>query len=229
MQLNKSDLPYLFEDPSDWVTLPNGIQQRFVWSYSMVEAAVVETLDEDNAFVVMEQVARRQEYRLDDYLIVASAIDSWRYRHQVDISYAEHMLGYRGYWEGEIYQADTPILQPEVGVLLGLTHNIQQVAPYIETVAADTLRDLLAQAQQAAADDDAIAFVTPLPIEAPQDAPGSITDAMRRTRAQASILTTRGRAKMLTLVMAATGIVIRNGGWIITDEEIARREELNLR
>lgn len=229
MYLNKSDLPYLFEDAGPWNDLSNGVAQQIVWEYSIVEGSVSRNLGEATQPMILETLRRKQNYRVGDYLITTAAVDAWEYLDLPDVNYAEAMLGYHGYWAGEIRYGDEIVLQPEVAVLLGLSPDLAKIPAYIETIPLDELVSLLDECQRLFADDDAIAFHKALPIETPLEAPNSMFDAMRRTRAQMRLTITRGRSDVLDLIMKHTGTLGEIGGWRIVPEEIARREALGLR
>lgn len=229
MTINKADLPYLYQSRGTLIKLPNGIQQEIEWVYSVYSANHYTALDEPQDPLIVEQVNRSQIYLFDDYSLRVSTINAWHYNDKIGATYTESSQGYRNYWEGEICQDGKIILQPEVAILLGLSNDLTQTPAYIETISLDELRELLAECHKLFSDDDAIAFITPLPIETPSDAPPSITDAMRRMRASAKLQPTRGRAAMLKFLLEKTGIAAENGGWRIRPEEIERRQGLGLR
>ncbi len=228
MAFNKSDFPYLFESRGEAQTLPNGVVQRISWEYSLNQASVNMTILEDDRPLIIERVWRKQSYRFAGYHFVASAVDAWQYLDVPDVPYAEMMQGYRGYWEGEVYYEDKPALQPELAIFLAFTPDMPHIPPYIETLTEAELNAFLTQASERYANDDALAFQKPLPIEADRGAPDSIKDAMRRMRAQSHLVTTRGRAALLEYATQMTGVEAVNGGWRLQPDEHLRRKSLGL-
>lgn len=113
--------------------------------------------------------------------------------------------------------------------MLGLTDDFTKTPPYIETVSQAQLLALLQDAQERFKNDDALAFSRALPIGAPPNAPASITDSLRRMRAQTHLLITRGRAALLDLLLEQTGCEAVSGGWRVLPTEIERRRALGLR
>ncbi len=227
MSFTKGDLPYLYEDRSEWITLNNRIDQQIGWKYEIWSTTRV-SVQGDEQVILVERISRYQRYRYDGYELTAYVVDEWQYLDEAT-TYEREMLGYRGYWEGDVKRNGQETLQPEVAILLGFTPDLQHVPAYIETVPAKDLSALFGEIQKKYADDDYLAFSRPLPIETPKDAPSSMNDALRRMRAQTGFRVTKGRAAVIEYLANLTGIIVNNGGWQIHPEEEQRRMKLGLR
>lgn len=228
MSFIKGDLPYLYEDEGIWTTLANGIGQQVGWKYEIWSTSRI-SVQGDEQSVLVERVSRYQRYRYENYELTAHVVDEWEYLDVENSTYEKEMLGYRGYWEGDIKQNGKPALQPEVAILLGFTPDLKHVPTFLETVEANNLSSLFNEIENRYADDDYLAFHRPLPIETASDAPGSITDALRRMRAQTGFRVTKGRATVIEYLISLTGVLVNNGGWQIHPEEEKRRMKLGLR
>lgn len=222
---NKADLPYSFEEAADWQTLPNGLLQQIVWEYSLVESYQIE-IEGESWPVIVERVHHEQRYQVDDYVFSAASTDEWRYLEQASEDESIMMQGHHGYWQGEFTRNGKAVLQPEAAVLLCLTPDLRRIPAYVQLIALDELRALLEDAEEIYGDHRALAFHEARPIASPEDTPDSIVDALRRMRASVGLVPTRGRAALLKFMMKTVGGVVQAGGFMLTPEEIARREAL---
>lgn len=225
MKINKSNLPYFYEDTSEWLTLPSGIEQQVAWEYIVEEGSAI-TVDEEKHPMLVERLKRVQRYKFDEYAVSACSVDEWRYLEKEDEPYASAMHGHRGFWEGTITKSQQFILQPEVAIILCFTPDVHEVAPYIKTVTQSNLLELLEKACQLFDDETRLSAHDPRPIGAPPDAPEDVVEILHQMRGKANLLTTRGRASLLKMMMETTGTELGNGGWHISEKEITRRKKL---
>ncbi len=219
MSINKNNLPYFYEDTSQWVILPTGMEQQSAWEYTVIQ-------DPIHPAQIIERLTHQYRYRFGSYFMSANTVDEWHYTENDGGSYAARIQGYRSYWEGTIQRDGLPTLQPEVAVMLGMTPDEEAIPPFIKTIPMIELLMLMDEAEAVYADCHVLSAHLPRPMGAPTNTPKDVASTLHQLRKKCGLVTTRGRAALLELMMEVTGTIVTNGGWHITQEELSRRQIL---
>ncbi|GAB4509382.1 MAG: hypothetical protein OHK0046_04260 [Anaerolineae bacterium] len=223
MRISKTHLPYFYEDTSQWIPLPNGVDEQTAWEYSVVPYTPQDMAGQTHP-LVMERLRREKRYRVAQYMIVANAVDEWHYLEEDERPYSGFTQGYRGYWDGYIIGTTAP-LPAEAAVMLGYTPDPCHIPPYIETVYAEDLIALLERAERLLRDSNTLNAQRPLPIGTPEDTPAHVAEIVHLFRSKIGLTCSRGKAAVLDAFMQATGIIALGGGWSLTDDEVERRRQ----
>jgi hypothetical protein len=217
-------LPYFYETESDLAALPNGVQHRLVWSYSVEFTSQVD-LDGKPHDLLVERLRQQDHYSFEDYVVVCACTHKWQYVYAPNLPYHHAVRGYRHYHEGQITKGGEIHLQPEAAVMLGFTPTPNVLPPYIATVPLATLTQLLIQAAAEFDDASPINAWLSIPVDAPTEAPSDVSQSMRKMREDIGLQVTRGRGRMLQYMMVATGVTLSaTTGWALTPEEMVRRQ-----
>lgn len=216
MRTPSIQLPYTYDTDSEAETLPNGILRAEAWRYRL------ERVQMD----VIEHLKREICYTLADYSATYSLTYEWRYRVNDNTPNTFEAQGFRQYQEGELLKAGAPYLHPEVAIMLCFTPQLSVLPSFIESVPQEVALLLLEEAQVSFQDHNPLnAWLSP-PIDAPKDAPTDVSGMMSTLRRETGLITTRGRGRMLSQVMRATGVIVDENGWALTPEELKRRRAL---
>jgi hypothetical protein len=218
MGFDNTILPYYYENEDDPVQLPNGMTRHTRWDYKLVSPVSV---------FLVEQLTRSTTYLSGKYTIHYSRFYEWHHQKLPGSARGAVVEGYRQYETGRMTRGDADILEPEVAVILAYTPEEDTIPAFIETVEPDTLQLLLDDLANIADDTRNInAWMNP-PFDAPATAPEDISATMLQMRREIGLRATRGRERVVRGAMRLAGVTIGDAGWILTPDELARRQQLH--